>query len=53
MHKDELLIFKQYDSDPRARGRYCFHTAFNDPTIPKDAPVRQSIEVQAIVLFND
>lgn len=53
MHKDELLIFKQYDSDPRARGRYCFHTAFNDPTIPKDAPARQSIEVRAIVLFND
>lgn len=53
MHKDELLIFKQYDSDPRARGRYCFHTAFNDPTIPTDAPTRQSIEVRAIALFND
>merc|ERR1711879_443380 len=39
MHKDELLIFKQYDSNPKARARYCFHTAFNDPTIPKDAPV--------------
>ena len=53
MHKDELLVFKQYDSDPRARARYCFHTAFNDPAIPKDAPSRQSIEVRAVALFND
>lgn len=53
MQKDELLIFKQYDSDPRARARYCFHTAFNDPTVPKDAPARQSIEVRAVALFND
>ena len=53
MHKDELLLFKQFDSDPKARARYCFHTAFNDPTIPKDAPARQSIEVRAVALFND
>ena len=53
MHKDELLIFKQYDSDPKARARFCFHTAFNDPIIPKDAPARQSIEVRAVALFND
>ena len=53
MHKDELLIFKQYDSNPKARARYCFHTAFNDPSIPKDAPTRQSIEVRAVALFND
>merc|ERR1711998_459236 len=53
MGKDELLIFKQFDSDPKARARYCFHTAFNDPTIPKDAPARQSIEVRAVALFSD
>ena len=53
LHKDELLIFKQYDSDPNARVRYCFHTAFNDPTISTDAPARQSIEVRAVALFND
>ena len=53
MMKDELLIFKQFDSDPNARVRYCFHTAFNDPTIPADAPARQSIEVRAVALFND
>lgn len=53
MHKNELLLFKQYDSDPRARSRFCFHTAFDDPTIPRDAPARQSIEVRAVALFND
>ena len=53
MHKDELLIFKQFDSDPKARVRYCFHTALNDPTIPKEAPARQSIEVRAVALFNN
>merc|ERR1711924_464303 len=53
MAKDELLIFKQYDSDPKARVRYCFHTAFSDPNISADAPARQSIEVRALALFND
>merc|ERR1711998_249518 len=53
MAKDELLILKQYDSDPNARVRYCSHTAFNDPTVPADAPARQSIEVRAVALFND
>jgi len=51
MHKDELLIFKQYDSNPKA-GRFCFHTAFHDPTVPKDAPARQSVEIRAVALFN-
>ena len=53
MQKDELLIFKQYDSDTNARARYFFHTAFNDPTMPADAPARQSIEVRAVALFSD
>ena len=53
MHTDKLLIFTQFDSDPKARARYCFHTAFNDPTIPADAPARQSIEVRAVALFNE
>merc|ERR1719263_106705 len=53
MQKDELLIFKQYDSDAKVPARYCFHTAFNDPNMPENAPARQSIEVRAIALFND
>jgi len=53
MAKDELLIFKQFDSDLKALARYCFHTAFHDPVIPKDAPTRQSCEVRCIALFSD
>ena len=53
MRKDEVLFFKQYDSDPKARSRFCFHTAFDDPTVPRDAPLRQSIEVRALALFNN
>ena len=52
-HKDELLIFKQFDSDPKARARYCFHTSFADPFIPPNAPQRQSCEVRAVALFSD
>lgn len=31
---------------------FSFHTAFNDPESPADAPDRQSIEVRCIVLFD-
>jgi hypothetical protein len=27
------------------------HTAFGDPTTPKDAPLRQSIELRALVFY--
>lgn len=27
------------------------HTAFIDPTTPKDAPLRESIELRALVLY--
>merc|ERR1712224_899832 len=51
MQVDELLLFTQFDSDPLAPCRYCFHTAFEDPTIPANLPPRQSIEVRAIAFF--
>merc|ERR1712187_336874 len=51
MVKDEVILFKQWDSDPLRLGRTCFHTAFKDPTARVDAPVRQSIEVRAFVFF--
>jgi len=53
MTKDELLLFKMFDSDTSNPGRYCFHTAFSDPEIPSDVPCRQSIEVRAFVYFPD
>eukprot|EP00035_Acanthoeca_spectabilis_P022234 m.442694 g.442694 ORF g.442694 m.442694 type:complete len:487 (+) comp18840_c0_seq1:1984-3444(+) len=50
MKKEEVLLFKQWDSDP-TRPRACFHTAFNDPGSPDSAPVRESIEVRAVAFF--
>jgi len=51
--KDEVLLFKQYDSDPSLSGRVCFHTAFKIPNAPANAPVRESIEARAIAFFPD
>ena len=51
MKKSEVILFKQWDSDPTRRGRITFHTAFSDPAAPPDAPTRQSIEVRAIAFF--
>ena len=44
MQKDEVLLFTQFDSDPDARARFCFHTAFDDPTVDPRLPQRQSVE---------
>ena len=51
MKKNEVILFKQWDSDPTLSGRITFHTAFSDPAAPPDAPTRQSIEVRAIAFF--
>jgi hypothetical protein len=52
MQKDEVLLFTQFDSDPAARARFCFHTAFDDPTVDPRLPQRQSVEVRVICFFN-
>jgi hypothetical protein len=53
MTRDEVLVFKMYDSDTTRAARSCFHTAFCNPTAPVDAPARESIEVRAIAFFPD
>lgn len=53
MEKDEVLLFKQWDSDTSLSGRVTFHTAFTDVNAPKDTPTRESIEVRAICFFPD
>jgi hypothetical protein len=64
--KDEALLIKQWDSaGPLARSRgadadgsrpgepctFSFHSAFQDATVPDDAPDRWSIEVRCAVLY--
>ena len=52
MRPDEVLVFKGYDFDPRRPARL-FHTAFDDPSAPPDAPPRASIEARAFAFFED
>ncbi|MCY3879562.1 MAG: CmcJ/NvfI family oxidoreductase [Rhodobacteraceae bacterium] len=52
MKPGEALIFKQYDSRlEHAASRTVFHTAFQDPTTPEDAPLRESVEVRVVAVL--
>ena len=52
MKKNEVILFKQFDSDTTLTGRLCFHTSFNNPNAP-DCTARQSIEARGIAFFPD
>jgi hypothetical protein len=52
MHRDELLLFRGYDSDP-ARFRRVPHTAFDDPSAGEDAPPRESIDIRCVAFFDE
>ena len=67
MTGDEALLIKQWDSagklarsqgaegdasDHQAPCTFSFHSAFEDPSTPPDAPDRWSIEVRCIVLYD-
>lgn len=64
--RDEALLIKQWDSagelarsngargdapDGDAPCTFSFHSAFEDPTTPPDAPERWSIEVRCVALY--
>jgi len=50
-HQDDVILFKNYDSDKTVSAPVCLHTAFDMPAseIPAGAPTRESIEVRALV----
>lgn len=50
MRRDELLMFRGYDSDP-ARFRRVPHTAFDDPSAGPDAPPRESVDIRCVAFF--
>jgi hypothetical protein len=50
MDRDELLIFKTFDSDANAP-RQVPHTAFADPSCPPGVTPRSSIEMRAIAYW--
>ena len=51
MEPHEALVFRQYDSEPGVP-RFVPHAAFDHPHTPPDAPLRESIEVRCLVLFD-
>jgi len=51
MHRDELLLFRGYDTDP-GRSRRVPHTAFDDPSAGDDAPPRESIDIRCVAFFD-
>ena len=53
MRPDEVLLIKCHDSATDGRARLSFHSAFEDPNTPADAPPRESIELRTLVFFAD
>src|ERR1700759_3779373 len=49
MTPDEALLLKCYDSATDGRAGVAPHTAFVDPTTPRDTPPRESIELRTLV----
>lgn len=45
------VCMDSYDSKAEGLSVFTPHTAFEDPTTPKDAPLRESIELRALVFY--
>jgi hypothetical protein len=51
MRRDEAIVFKVFDSEKDGRARFTPHSSFDDPSTPRGAPPRQSIEARALAFF--
>jgi hypothetical protein len=51
MDRHEALLFKQYDSQLSGVARFTPHAAFDHPDAPIDAPLRESIELRCLVVY--
>jgi hypothetical protein len=51
MKTDQVIVLKTYDSETDGRARFVGHSAFEDPTSAKDAPLRESVEIRTIAFF--
>jgi hypothetical protein len=50
MQRDEVFVFKCFDSAPNGGPPFTAHTAFDDPTCASGSPPRESIEARILVL---
>lgn len=53
MQIDEALIFKTFDSIDDGRARFTLHTSFDDLSVNKNVPPRESLETRCFVFFDD
>jgi hypothetical protein len=49
MRNDEVLLIKCFDSALDGTARFTPHSSFIDPTTPPNAPLRESIEIRALL----
>ncbi len=52
MNRDEILVFKQFDSKTTDAARFTPHAAFDHPHMPADAPLRESIEIRCLLVYD-
>lgn len=52
MTRDEVLLFKNYDTLTDGTARFALHSAFEDPTAPADPAPRETIETRAFVFYD-
>lgn len=52
MDRHEALVFKQYDSQAGGVARFTLHAAFDLANIPPETPLRESIEVRCLVIYD-
>lgn len=53
MEPDDIVLIKCFDSvQDGTMAIYAPHTGFEDPTTPADAPLRESIELRALVFYD-
>lgn len=51
MTREEILIFKQFDSSGGNIACFTPHAAFDHPHMPIDAPLRESIEIRCLLVY--
>jgi hypothetical protein len=52
MTREEAVLIKCYDSLKDGRARFSLHSAFDDPTTPKNPKPRESIETRTFAFFD-
>jgi hypothetical protein len=52
MTRDEVLIFKQFDSGPGQVACYTPHAAFEHPAAPPGTPLRESMEIRCLLIYD-